>query len=111
MSGDSSRRNFSTISIRARTELMFQDAILRVEDMRAALAGWGFAVDAETSAPSAGKIKAPAPGAWSEGQPSVVYARLDYGSEAGQQGENPTATPAIARYVLVSRSCRGDEWA
>ncbi len=50
MSGDSSVRNFSTISMRARTELMFQEAILRVEDMASALTGSAYAVD-DGSAP------------------------------------------------------------
>src|SRR4051812_32330635 len=39
MSGDSSTRNFSTIASRARIELMFQDTILRDEDM-----GWDLAM-------------------------------------------------------------------
>src|SRR5829696_1162449 len=80
MSGDSVFRNCSTIGMRARTELMFQDAILSVEDMRAALGsgptigngqdrqeqgtGGGEGVDELAGSRNA---KAPAPGAWSEG--------------------------------------------
>jgi hypothetical protein len=36
MSGDASTRNFSTISIRTRMLLMFQEAIFKSEDMAAA---------------------------------------------------------------------------
>jgi len=55
---------------------------LSVEDMAQALTGPALAVDA--GPPNA---KAPAPGAWSEGQPSVVYARLDCGGTPGNRGK------------------------
>src|SRR3546814_14066048 len=61
------------MSRRARTELIFQEAILSGEDMAWALAGGGAAVD--ICGLVSRQRKAPAPGAWSEGQPSVCYAR------------------------------------
>ena len=54
----------STSAVRARTELMFQDAIFsRCAHVR------------PLSPSAAHNEKAPAPGAWSEGQPSVRHAR------------------------------------
>src|SRR5688572_25383514 len=76
MSGLSSCRNCSTMGIRARTELMFQDAILRLEDIWRLLAGALLPVDVKgvmsrcrgtSLAPQPNDAKAPAPGAWSGG--------------------------------------------
>ena len=47
MSGDSSTRNFSTISSRARMLLMFQEAIFKGEDIAGGLAGASLPVDAQ----------------------------------------------------------------
>src|SRR3546814_704360 len=107
MSGISSVRNFSTMSRRARTELIFQEAILSGEDMAWALAGGGAAVD--ICGLVSRQRKAPAPGAWSEGQPSVCYARSITRVRFGQQGENPKGF-AIAVFLLNLSSCRADEW-
>ena len=61
MSGCCSAISRSTSAMRARTELMFQEAILsRLRHVP------------PLSPVSPHKQKAPAPGAWSEGRPSVV---------------------------------------
>ena len=92
MSGASSVRNFSTISIRARTELMFQEAIFREEDMAAGLAA-GCCLSM-----TGGKWKGPRSGGVERGPPSVVT-RGQLRGPAGQQGENPKPD---------SRNCSSD---
>ena len=73
---------------RARTELMFQEAILSVDGMAMRLTGRVRAVDFAGGCGGSPKVKAPAPGAWSGGQPGVLR-EGDHGARTGQQGENP----------------------
>src|SRR3546814_20466674 len=91
------------MSRRARTELIFQEAILSGEDMAWALAGGGAAVD--VCGLVSRQRKAPAPGAWSEGQPSVCYARSITRVRFGQEGENPKGF-AVAVFLLTLFSLR-----
>src|SRR5688572_5558555 len=119
MSGLSSCRNFSTIGIRARTELMFQDAILRVEDIGCLLAGGRLGVDAGRVRQEAAVAgcrrhrnqlrKGPRSGGVERGPPSVVYARTITSDHPGNRGKTRSNRRAIAALLLAARSCRPDE--
>src|SRR4029453_16078913 len=100
MSGDASTRNFSTISIRTRMLLMFQEAIFKSDDMAAA---WR---EESLLSMTGENGKAPAPGAWSGGLPSVLTRGQLRSLGSGNRGKTRKPTPAIAASYLIAGTCR-----
>jgi hypothetical protein len=100
MSGCCSAMSRSTSAVRARTELIFQEAILSVDT----------AADVTTLAKLCERAdrpvkKALAPGAWSEGRPSVCHARDP--KHPGNRGKPQVITgPSL---FLGLFPCRADE--
>src|SRR5436305_1764907 len=104
MSGAASVRNCSTMAARNRTELMFQEAIFTRPDVAAGRAGDKITRPWDSSPARGGmrggrqpkKGKALAPGAWSEGRPSVRHAggmRALIRATGGNLEGPSTATP------------------
>src|SRR5690349_20056886 len=98
MSGDSSRRKRSTISVRARMLLIFQDAILRVWDIAADVAGLRPRCKARAAARQS---KGPRSGGVERGPPSVVSREVDRLDRPGNRGKTRSGRP-LSIGVLLS---------